>query len=63
MKTESRFIVVKSRKGYGYALKNIGEPLPFIIGPGQTCHWYKYKTDAISGAERMNRAYSRKVTT
>ena len=41
----------------GYAHRNIGAPQSWIVGFNQTCHWYKYKTDAEAAAKRFNDAH------
>ena len=51
------FITIKSPTGKGYVHKNIGKPASFIVGPNQTCHWYKYKRDAVAAAARFNAAH------
>lgn len=54
MNSKPFFIVIKHPTKRGYAHKNIGAPQSYILGPGQTCHWYKYKTDAVKRADELN---------
>lgn len=50
----TNFIVVKHSDNSGYTLKNIGTPQPWIVGPGQTCGWYRLKRDAVKRANELN---------
>lgn len=50
----TNFIVVKHSDNSGYTLKNIGTPQPWIVGPGQTCGWYRLKRDAVKWAKELN---------
>lgn len=52
------FIVIKCpRTGKGYVHQNIGHPQAWIVGPNQTCHWYKLKRDAVTRAAELNKGY------
>jgi hypothetical protein len=52
------FRVIKSvTRSYGYTHQWSGPgPCPtYIIGPHNTCHWYRYKRDAVKRAEEFNK--------
>lgn len=52
------FKVIKAiNKTYGYVHKWIGPGKcpSYIIGPQNTCRWYRYKRDALARAEDFNK--------
>jgi hypothetical protein len=51
------FRVIKSvTRSYGYCHQWVGPNCPsYIIGPQNTCHWYRYKRDAVKKAEALNK--------
>ena len=53
------FIVIKSlTRKYGYSHQWVGPNCPsYVVGPQHTCHWYKYKREAIKRAEDFNKQF------
>ena len=54
------FLVQRAPNG-GYQHRNIGAPQSYIIGPDQTCCWYKIKGDAIRAASHLNNLSDEKL--
>ena len=55
-----RYIPVKHwRDARRYAIRNIGSPLSWIVGPNQTFGSYRYKRDAQKRADELNASEAR----
>lgn len=50
------FKVIKSlTRSYGYSLQWIGPDCPsYIVGPQNSCYWYRYKRDATKRLDVVN---------
>lgn len=56
-----QYIATKSRtRHYGYTVKDTTGETLYFIGPGCTGGWYKYKRDAQTRADELNRAARRR---